>query len=340
MKKPSVLCVTLNPCLDKTLTVPAWKPGDNVRGTAIREVVGGKGNNVARALKGLGQSARPATFLGGSTGSRCELLLKRDDGMEPLVIASSAETRTILTVRTGETAEQSAFFDPDPAISAHEADLMLEAIRLEIQSGHVQALTLSGSSPSVSTHRLYGDLIRLAKESGITVLLDTYGKAFTNLNAASPDVIQLNRKEVAGLLGLQSDELSEPLIFDWLKGWVEKGTRLAVLTQGPEDVLAVSIEGFWRAVPPKIQAVNPIGSGDCFLAGLTYASMRSESAPSQLKFAVACAVANACVWDAGAISIELVEPWISQIHVHQLGEFCADSRPPVFNDYADQSNDS
>ena len=321
MKKNSVLCVTLNPCLDKTLTVPAWKPGDNVRGTAIREVVGGKGNNVARALKGLGQSARPATFLGGSTGSRCELLLKRDDGMEPLVIASSAETRTILTVRTGESAEQSAFFDPDPAISAHEADLMLEAVRLEIQSGHVQALTLSGSSPSVSTHRLYGDLIRLAKESGITVLLDTYGKAFTNLNAASPDVIQLNRKEVAGILGLQSDELSEPLIFDWLKGWVEKGTRLAVLTQGPEDVLAVSIEGFWRAVPPKIQAVNPIGSGDCFLAGLTYASMRSESTPSQLKFAVACAVANACVWDAGAISLGLVEPWISQIQVHQLGEF-------------------
>ena len=321
MKKNSVLCVTLNPCLDKTLTVPAWKPGDNVRGTAIREVVGGKGNNVARALKGLGQSARPATFLGGSTGSRCELLLKRDDGLEPLVIASSAETRTILTVRTGETAEQSAFFDPDPAISLHEADLMLEAVRQEIQSGHVQALTLSGSSPSVSTHRLYGDLIRMAKESGITVLLDTYGMALKSLDSAGPDLIQLNRKEVAGILGLQSDELSESLIFDWLKGWVEKGTRLAVLTQGPEDVLAVSIEGFWRVVPPKIQAVNPIGSGDCFLAGLTYASMRSESTPSQLKFAVACAVANACVWDAGAISLGLVEPWISQIQVHQLGEF-------------------
>jgi 1-phosphofructokinase family hexose kinase len=321
MKKTSVLCVTLNPCLDKTLTVPAWKPGDNVRGTAIREVVGGKGNNVARALKGLGQSARPATFLGGSTGSRCELLLKRDDGMEPLVIASSAETRTILTVRTDESADQSAFFDPDPAISDNEADLMLEAIRLEIQSGHVQALTLSGSSPSVTTHRLYGDLIRLARESGISVLVDTYGMALKSLDSAGPDLIQLNRKEVAGILGLQSDELSEPLIFDWLKGWVEKGTRLAVLTQGPEDVLAVSIEGFWRVVPPKIQAVNPIGSGDCFLAGLTYASMRSESTPSQLKFAVACAVANACVWDAGAISLELVEPWISQIQVHQLGEF-------------------
>ena len=46
-----ILCVTLNPCLDKTLTVPSWRPGELVRGTRVREVVGGKGNNVARALK-------------------------------------------------------------------------------------------------------------------------------------------------------------------------------------------------------------------------------------------------------------------------------------------------
>ena len=49
-----ILCITLNPCLDKTLTVPPWRPGDLVRGVAIREVVGGKGNNVARALQRLG----------------------------------------------------------------------------------------------------------------------------------------------------------------------------------------------------------------------------------------------------------------------------------------------
>ena len=52
-----ILCVTLNPCLDKTLTVPPWRPGDLVRGTAVREVVGGKGNNVARALQRLGRDA-------------------------------------------------------------------------------------------------------------------------------------------------------------------------------------------------------------------------------------------------------------------------------------------
>src|SRR3954451_22992762 len=73
-----ILCVTLNPCLDKTLTVPAWRPGDSVRGTAVREVVGGKGNNVARALKRLGRaSARPVTVLGGPTGRALEALPRR-----------------------------------------------------------------------------------------------------------------------------------------------------------------------------------------------------------------------------------------------------------------------
>ncbi len=60
-----ILCVTLNPCLDKTLTVPPWRPGDMVRGRAVREVVGGKGNNVARALSRLGREAAPGHVSGG-----------------------------------------------------------------------------------------------------------------------------------------------------------------------------------------------------------------------------------------------------------------------------------
>src|SRR3954467_13246009 len=111
-----ILSVTLNPCLDKTLTAPQWGPGDLVRGTQVREVVGGKGNNVARALKRLGRAARPVTFLGGTVGPHCHDLLQREDGLEPLSIATAAPTRVILTVRTEGGADQTAFFDPDPAI--------------------------------------------------------------------------------------------------------------------------------------------------------------------------------------------------------------------------------
>ena len=79
-----ILCVTLNPCLDKTLSVPRWKPGDMIRGTAVGHVAGGKGNNVARALKRLGRRSRPVTFLGGAVGETCRTLLTEVDGLEPL----------------------------------------------------------------------------------------------------------------------------------------------------------------------------------------------------------------------------------------------------------------
>ena len=157
-----ILCVTLNPCLDKTLTVPPWQPGDNVRGTETRDVVGGKGNNVARALKRLGRDSRPTTFLGGAVGTLCETRLRTDDGLDPLVIPTQAATRVILTVRTGSSAEQTAFFDPDPAITPDEAEQMHRSVEGALR-GDVEALTLSGSSPSAATHGLYSELISLAQ---------------------------------------------------------------------------------------------------------------------------------------------------------------------------------
>ncbi len=314
-----VYCLTSNPCLDKTLTVPSWQPGDNVRGTAVRAVVGGKGNNVARALKRLGVHARPVTFLGGATGQRCRELLVQDDGFDPVVIDSLAETRTILTVRTGESADQTAFFDPDPLLSAEEAGMMRATIEMALRSSRVQALTLSGSSPAPVTHGLYADCIALARRSGVPVLLDTYGPSLERASASVPDIVQTNRKEAAGILNVAPERLTEADAFEWLAGWVARGSRLALMTQGPDAVLAASREGFWRVIVPRIDpVVNPIGSGDCVLAGLCLGVLKGESVPACLKLAVACGVANAAVWDAGAIDPGSVSGYAELVEIHEV----------------------
>lgn len=313
-----VLCVTLNPCLDKTLVVPHWNPGDNVRGKSIREVVGGKGNNVARALRRLNVAARPVTFLGGSTGRRCAELLSCDDGFEPLIVDSVAETRTILTVRTGESANQTAFFDPDPQITPEEADRLRKLIETSIEKFEVAALTLSGSSPAMSTHGLYADFIHLARNGGVPVLLDTYGPAMKHASTSVPDVIQANRKEVAGALGISVETVTEPELLQWLMNWIARGTRLAVVTQGPDAVLAASAEGCFRVIVPKIEPVNPIGSGDSVMAGLCRCMLENASTQETLRYAVACGVANAAVWDAGAIDADMVSVFAEVIEVHKV----------------------
>ena len=119
--------------------------------------------------------------------------------MDPLVITTAAPTRVILTVRTESSAEQTAFFDPDPAITPDEAERMHRGVE-EALRGDVAALTLSGSSPSPATHGLYSDLIALARARRIPVFLDTYGPALDAIWGFWPTAIQLNRREAAAHL--------------------------------------------------------------------------------------------------------------------------------------------
>ncbi|SIO08838.1 1-phosphofructokinase/tagatose 6-phosphate kinase [Singulisphaera sp. GP187] len=300
-----ILCVTLNPCLDKTLTVPAWQPGDSVRGQSVREVVGGKGNNVARALKRLGRTARPVTFLGGPVGDHCAALLQRDDGLDPLITSTEALTRVILTVRTEHSPLQTAFFDPDPAVTVTEAEALFHRVEGALAEGTVTALTLSGSSPAPVTHGLYSDLIALARSRRIPVFLDTYGPALEAIWGFWPEVIQLNRREAA--LHLRKPTVTDADVLGMLESWSRHGVRYGLVTDGPGPVLIRHRNTIFRATPPSIDAVNPIGSGDCLLAGLADAWLSGLDPEATLRHAVGSAVANALVWDAGAIDPEEVK---------------------------------
>jgi 1-phosphofructokinase family hexose kinase len=310
-----ILCVTLNPCLDKTLTVPPWRPGDLVRGSAIREVVGGKGNNVARALRRLGQESRPVMFLGGPVGSICESRLRSDDGLDPLVIPTAGPTRVILTVRTESSAEQTAFFDPDPAIEAAEAERLLQAVEQALR-GDVAALTLSGSSPSPSTDELFSELIAMARARRVPVFLDTYGPALDAIWGFWPTAMQLNRREAAA--HLRKPSLSDDDAAELLQRWHRHGVAWGVITDGPRPAVILCGGRRYRALPPLIEAVNPIGSGDSFLAGAVDGWLKMIEPEPWIRHAMGCAVANAMTWDAGAIDPVEVARWADQIEIEPM----------------------
>lgn len=308
-----ILCVTLNPCLDKTLTVPAWSPGDNVRGMAVEEVVGGKGNNVARALKRLGRDPTVLTFLGGAVGKHCEALLRDADRIPALVVRTASPTRVILTVRSTGATPDTAFFDPDPGITGDEALALLTWTDSVLSEGSLSAVTLSGSSPCPATHDLFARVIRSCRNAGVPVLLDTYGPALSAVSERWPDAIHVNRKEAAQHLNERSP--SDGRLLGLLREWSAAGVSLAIITDGPGSVLA-SLDGqLVRATPPEIEEVNPVGSGDCLVAGLADAWLRGESVEACLRFALAAGAANASTWTAGAITRERVESLAPRVSI-------------------------
>jgi 1-phosphofructokinase family hexose kinase len=312
-----ILCVTLNSCLDKTLTVPAWKPGDLVRGMEVREVVGGKGNNVARALGRLGRTARPVTFLGGPVGRHCEELLRQDDRLDPIVIATETSTRVILTVLTRSTIEQTAFFDPDPAITPTEVDALIHRVENELARGGIAALTLSGSSPSSATHGVYSDLISLARARRIPVFLDTYGPALEAIWGFWPSVLQLNRKEAAGLL--RKTSVTDADVLHLLEQWHRHGVTCGVVTDGADPVFIQVRERKFQATPPPVKVWNPIGSGDSLLAGLVDGWLAGSDTEPLIRHAIGCAAANAVVWDAGAIDPETARELADEVILEPIG---------------------
>jgi 1-phosphofructokinase family hexose kinase len=312
-----ILCVTLNSCLDKTLTVPGWKPGDLVRGTKTREVVGGKGNNVARALKRLGRSARPATFLGGFVGQHCAELLRRDDGLDPIVVQTEAKTRVILTVLTQTTTDQTAFFDPDPTITANEAQALVERVEESLAQPGISALTLSGSSPSAATHGVYSDLISLARARRVPVFLDTYGPALDSIWGFWPSVLHLNRREAAGQL--RKPAVGDQDVLGLLADWHRHGVTCGIVTDGPNPVLVQCREKRFRAIPPAIKVQNPIGSGDSLLAGLVDAWLTGTDTEPLIRHAMGCAAANAVVWDAGAVDPEQARRLADEVILEPIG---------------------
>jgi fructose-1-phosphate kinase PfkB-like protein len=242
-------------------------------------------------------------------------MLKSDDHLDPVIVPTQAPTRVILTVRSKGSAEQTAFFDPDPAVTPQEAEALASRVEGLLDEGGTSAICLSGSSPAAATHALYSDLIALARARDVPVFLDTYGPALSAIWGFWPTVIQLNRREAT--VHLRKPIASDADVAVLLGEWSRRGVACCVVTDGPNPV-SINCRGkTYRATPPRLSAVNPIGSGDCLLAGLVDGWL-SRLEPEQLfRHAIGCAVANALVWDAGAIDSAEVSRWSDQIVIER-----------------------
>ena len=86
-----ILCLGLNPALQRILEFDSFTAGEVNRPKAAREVAAGKAVNVARCLKALGEDVLVTGFSGGARGRRVERLLD-EEGIEHSFIRAAAET--------------------------------------------------------------------------------------------------------------------------------------------------------------------------------------------------------------------------------------------------------
>jgi tagatose 6-phosphate kinase len=168
-----ILTVTLNPGIDKTYFIDQFVAEGRVNVRSVRQIAGGKGNNVARVIKNLGEGVLAFNILGGHTG-RIVLDLLASDGIPTEVVWTEGVTRSFITV-VDANYRQVVYFEPDAEITP--ADVEKTRQRFYELLPRVDMLCLCGSSPAPLLDPLYGEFIAAARRRGLYTLLDSSGEA-------------------------------------------------------------------------------------------------------------------------------------------------------------------
>jgi 1-phosphofructokinase family hexose kinase len=307
-----IYTVTLNPAVDRELTVPAIKFDSVLRATACRVDFGGKGFNVSRMLRALGAESVALGFAGGRSG---ELLR---DGLEGLGIATdfvwvAGETRTNVSIVTEAHDHYVKVNEPGPTISPAEGIALVQQVRRLARAG--DWWVLAGSLPPGVPASIYMQLIDDIQTAGARVILDTSGDALRDGCAARPFLAKPNDLEINKLTGLPVDSTSE--IAAAAQAMQHSGVANVVVSLGKKGALLAGAENVWLAASPQIQEKNPIGAGDSMVGGLVWGLSQGLPLPEALRWGIACGAATASMSGTAVGSRELVKSLAAQVTVNR-----------------------
>jgi 1-phosphofructokinase family hexose kinase len=298
-----IVCVSLNPALDRCIWLSTLKLGHVNRASAAESTPGGKAANVALAARALGASVRYIAPLGGPTGQAVEQGL-RAHGVEVEAVAVAAPTRVNLELLDEERVTE--VLEPGSPPSPDELAALLARCRRVFESSAASNLVaFSGSLPAGVDASFYADLVQLAKQSGLRTILDTSGAWLERGLSAKPDFVKPNQEEAEALL---TQPITNPVqARDAARKLVRRGAGAAIVSLGAAGLVGTDGERACLVVPPQIEARSAVASGDAAVAGLALALERGESREAQLTLAAACGAANCLAESPSRLDPTLVE---------------------------------
>ena len=311
-----IITVTLNAAIDKTLAVPNFRLGHRHRAVEQTAMAGGKGVNVARALRALGQPVIATGVAGGPTGTRIVEHLT-EEGILNDFVRIREESRTSTAVVDPTSGEQTEINEHGPHVTEGELELFVDKL-LYLAKG-AAVCVVSGSLPRGVGSDLYGRLIEEMKRLDVVTVLDSEGEPMSIGTRKGPAIVSPNELEAEGLVGHEfSDEEDRRTAVGEM---VALGAREAIMTM-PDGCMAMLNEGgertLYRATLEPLEPVSSVGSGDAFLAGFVAARYGGRDVEECLRFAVACGAESTQHFGAGVVEQREVERLVPDVRVEQL----------------------
>ena len=311
-----IITVTLNAAIDKSLSVPSFRLGHRHRTVERRALAGGKGVNVARMLKTLGQPVIATGFQGGPTGTQIVAQLGEESILHDFVRIRE-ESRTNTSVLDPTTGEQTEINEQGPRVEPDEIELFREKLLYLARGAAI--VVFAGSLPRGLEADFYAQLVREVRKLDVMTVVDSDGDALRNAVRAEPDVVSPNVIEAEELVGHEFNDDDDRV--GAVREIVSLGARSAIMTM-PDGCLAqILVDGaprVYRVTVPQQQSVAPVGSGDAFLAGFVAAHYRGEPAQECLRFGVACGAESTGRLGAGLLDVREVDRLLASVAASEV----------------------
>ncbi|TML85842.1 MAG: 1-phosphofructokinase family hexose kinase [Actinobacteria bacterium] len=297
-----IVTVTLNAAIDRTLTVPNFQLGHRHRASQGLTLAGGKGINVARALKRLDVPVVATGLAGGRTGTRIIEELTSEAILNDFVRIGD-ESRTSTAVVDPTNASYTEINEWGPAVTAEELEMLFE--KLYYLSRGASMVVFAGSLPRDVEADFYAEAIRDLTRRGVQCVLDSEGEPLRLGVDAEPALVSPNQREAEALVGQEFSEDEDYLMA--LDAIAELGAR-NVLISDPSGCYALVREDRqtrrFHAVAPRVEPVSGVGAGDVLLAGYLAARFSEQPVDDALRAAVAAATASTLEVGAGRFDLK------------------------------------
>ncbi len=296
-----IITVTLNAAIDKSLSVPNFRLGRRHRTVEQRTIAGGKGVNIARTLKALGQPVIATGFAGGVTGTHIVEQLTEESIVNDFVRIRE-ESRTNTSVLDPTTGQQTEINERGPSVSGREVELFRDKLLYLARGAAI--VVFAGSLPPGVDPDIYASLIGDLERMEVTTVVDTDGEPLRQAVRAEPDVVSPNVLEAEELVGHEfAGEEERSLV---VREIAALGPREAIMTLPDGCFAQVLVDGQPRLKRARIEPREPIaksGSGDAFLAGYLAARYEGRAPDQCLRFGVACGAEST-----GRLGAGLIDP--------------------------------
>lgn len=294
-----VITVTLNPALDRTITLKNLSIGNINRAITAREDIGGKGINVSKVLKNFHVNSLCTGFLGGNLENVFIQDFKKR-GLNNEFIHIKNETRTNTKIVDSLNNTNTDINEPGPYISEYELKMFINKFKSICNKGDIIVLS-GGVSPSLPDD-IYLQLTKIAKEKEALVILDADGELLKHGIKACPDIIKPNNHELQKLLNLS--DVSDEIIINAAKQLNRSGISKIMISLGEKGGLFVTKDGVYKCHGLKVPVKSTVGAGDSMVSAIVYSLLNNYSDKETLRFATACGAASVSLDGTQACTLE------------------------------------